>query len=385
MNVKNALLLIEDRLKVHGIEDYLTFTNETQWIHASLSREKKLFRTSEEITLNEKTYLFFSLSQLVQELMKKRYNEQRDIFAKELVNYVDSHYANNKRYTLSNEQEIIHSITNSRLIYVEDNHFVTETKYTLIDLLRNILRQSKATIALESIRATQQGLLEMYQYDEIEYQDFLNELLSTGLEEPAMIDYSKEIYDFIRQNKNDLTAIGMDKEGALDKSQLNKRDINGAKKIIKRLQESEEPIVVFAGTGHVAKEHLPRIVKEISGINGIIIYQNIPKLYLKLLKRRISPEGKILKLSSNEFCVFSLNPLEELISMQDYRNWLDDESENQLGGYKRNAAQLYTASLIMLQINERDYLDKLEYIKEYITNKKKESDRLKKLLGIEAA
>lgn len=345
MKLEEAIEILEYRFQIHGLEDYLAVVAETNRIFQDLNSKCRIKRL--RISTKLEADIVKGLSDLMLMLMHKEYGSERDIFSREFVDYTKGHYENGQRYRLSSENVLLNALKKSRLGFVGDLHYVKETKRSLIRLLQVLIQDKSVTLGLESIKVNQQGVLEAYQHSDLTYDEFLDELVNTGSER-IMIDFNKELYDFARRNRSRVRLVALDTNGSLEQ-----RD-NGMSLTISD-NVDQDIFVVFAGSGHVAKDHLPKKTSEKSGVDGVIIYQNLPSLYYRLLLRSIRPEGVVARLSQKEFCIFNINPLEEVVSIQDYRNSLLEESDVLFQSYKQNAAKLYQTVLKMVLMNRDDY------------------------------
>ncbi len=351
MKLEEAVEILEERLTFHGVQDYLEAAREIELIYRSLNFKGK--SSQKEISETIRTKLLKKLSELILTTLQKESSSPKDMFSQELVEYTQTHYTRGKKYQLSNITQLLDAIIQSRLAFIGDLHYVKETKKTLIKLMEALLDQGQTiTLGLESIMAKQQELLEAYQQDDLTYDEFIEELISTG-SEYFMIHFNKEIYEFARENKIKLLAL--DTTGTLEK-----RDQNMALTISQELKQDKNITIVFAGSGHVAKQHLPLKTQQISRKKGIIIYQNLPSIYYKLLSKGIRPENEIARLNQQEFSIFNLNPLEEAVSIVDYKDALLEETETP-ESYRQNAKQLYQALLKLFLITRKDYFNNRPY------------------------
>lgn len=222
-----------------------------------------------------------------------------------------------RKSSLSN---LARAISKADLIYVGDDHTLTQSRESFLFLLQRAFRHRKhLTIGLEMVHA--------------EDQETLDRFLQGKLSEPAFLkairywerwgfDWESYRKILLFAKKNQLSVLALNHEGR-GSDALRKRDEKAAKKIVDFLgSQAGSTLFVLFGEQHVSESHLPRCVDECLRHEGIelrsvIVHQNS---VMEETKHHHAPRVQVLRQGERSFRVLSSSPLAALGS---HLEWLE--------------------------------------------------------------
>ncbi len=212
------------------------------------------------------------------------------------------------------------------ILYVGDYHTLQQAQKFFLKIAKKIRKKSKKIIfALEAINANFQDELDTYLDGRILEEDFIKKI---GYKKYWIFDIWQNfqpIFHYAREEKIPCFGIDFLPRG---KHKIEKRDSEAAKIISKLAQNfNDYKILVLVGDLHISPTHLPQAVtneleKRALKKSYLIIYQNVEKLYWKLVEKGLEHTKEVLEIDRDSFCVINSSPI---IKQQSFLNWIEHE------------------------------------------------------------
>lgn len=204
------------------------------------------------------------------------------------------------------------ALAESDMILSGDYHTLPASQRLLIRLLRRLLPRDErpATLALEMLHSADQPLIDRY---------LSGRMGLAALREAIAFDHRwgfdwqhyGALLRFARENGLDVLAINF--EPGVARGRLHKRDEHAARLVVDRWQTAPHGrIHLLAGDWHVARAHLPRLIRAYAKSRGLaprilVIHQNHERLHAALQRPAGAPA--VARRGSNLFCVLNTTPL----------------------------------------------------------------------------
>lgn len=225
--------------------------------------------------------------------------------------YLEKYYQNYRkifknRYKRVREEELFKKIENSKLIFIGDYHTLKEAQNFQLKVLKFLKNKEKKLILyLEPYSIQDQRFIEEFFEGKIN-EDFFLQKIKFKKKWGFEWENYREILNFAKENKIKTYGINLSREAS-----LRERDLYAAKFILKKFEENPEYThLVIIGDLHLAPEHLPlKILKNLKiSTPHLIIYQNSETIYLKEMEKGKELDLKVVKINSNSYCVFNVEP-----------------------------------------------------------------------------
>ncbi len=217
------------------------------------------------------------------------------------------------------------------LIYIGDYHALKECQFFEAEFIKKIAKKTKqAILCLEMVYSRNQPLLNAWMRGEITEEEFLRRIRYD-----AEWGYEWEGFRglFTTAMEFGISVFGIDSGPRGGFKYINKRDAFAAEKIVQLFQSfPDAKIFVIFGESHLAKNHLPRKVKErLKKANlekrEIVIVQNIDALYWERMRKGLE-YADVVEVSPGRYCVFNSSLIAKYESYrQTLERWknFDDE------------------------------------------------------------
>lgn len=197
-----------------------------------------------------------------------------------------------KQNTIS-QNEMYEELKKARIILLSDAHYEKSQKEKHIEIVDKI-KNVNLVVGLELFHIEQQKELDSYMNDKLS----INEVLSNlGFKNDykKLQDYGYLSWlEFLKENK--IKTVALDSLAYVN--DFYKRD-NLATKIINKHLKKGKQVVIEMGALHLTSEHLPRMIKEVTGIDPVIILQNTS-----------NEETEILQGERRKYIIRIFSPLE---------------------------------------------------------------------------
>lgn len=211
-----------------------------------------------------------------------------------------------KKWKASTSQDLFLSLQEADLIFMGDFHALAQSQRAQLRILRGVEGRRQKILALECIEAKYQKVLQDYLRGKISEKNFLEKIKWHKNWGFAWTNY-KPLIDFAKTHKVPVYAINLQQKGRSAQS-LKKRDEFAAKELQKiRKKYPKAQVFVSFGDLHVAKNHLPKLLKN-SKENIQVVLQNSEKIYFELLKKKKDFEVDVVRLGAGTFCIQSVPP-----------------------------------------------------------------------------
>jgi uncharacterized iron-regulated protein len=209
---------------------------------------------------------------------------------------------------ISSLDDLFISCYKSDLIYIGDYHALKESQLFAAKLIRRIAQRTKtAILTLEMVYTRNQATLDSWMEGKISEEEFLQRI---RYEEEWGYDWEgfKAIFDAARDCNVKVFGVDSGPRGGL--KHIRRRDRFAAEKIVQLIHlYPEAKIIVLYGESHLAKNHLPRKVKEKLKKNSVeksevVIVQNVDRLYWQFKKRGLEYVD-VVEVDDRKYCVFN--------------------------------------------------------------------------------
>lgn len=281
--------------------------------------------------------------------IKKKANQIEWKTSQELKSYQKNfNQINSSSFNLITELDLQNKIQDSHIIYVGDFHTFDQNSKNLERLLISLKESKKKVIfGFEFIHQNKQKFVDHFinkYLTEIEFLENIN--YASSWKFPW--SHYKLFFEWAIHKNGPLPILKM---VALNSTgNLQKRDAFAARQIVKQISnlkdKSDVIFVVFFGEMHLAKNKLPKIVRDLAqkklsiNLNDIIIHQNLDKVFWKLNQKKINlKDSQIVQLSNKEFSIQSSPPWAKYESFVYWQENIDDDQDFDLHEYLREKGQ----------------------------------------------
>lgn len=209
---------------------------------------------------------------------------------------------------ISSLDDLFISCYKADLIYIGDYHALKESQLFAAQLIKKIAQRTKSAIlALEMIYTRNQSILDSWFEGRVSEEEFLQRI---RYEEEWGYDWEGFEAIFSAARECNMRVFGVDSGPRGGLKYIRRRDNFAAEKIVQlfQLYPTTKMIVLF-GESHLAKNHLPRKVKEklkkaTLEKREVIIVQNVDRLYWEYKKRGLEYVD-VVEVDDGKFCVFN--------------------------------------------------------------------------------
>lgn len=257
---------------------------------------------------------------------------------------------------ISTRDELVAEVASAGIAFVGDFHTLRQAQQTPVRLLHEILArpafvrgERRAWLALEMVRARDQGHVDRYLRGELSDEGFLRATrwaASWGFHWPSC----RVVLNFARRRGVPVMALNTEPtHGARDP--IDARERSAAGRIAAWCEEHPDDLLVaLFGELHVSEGRLPRLVEEALARLGrerraVVVYQNVDRLYWRLADEGLEHIVDVLRLRDGAYCVLNATPLAKLRS---HLSWLErtGSPERFLPWYEDGAEDVDLAELV---------------------------------------
>lgn len=229
---------------------------------------------------------------------------------------------------LSSKKELLEACATADIVYCGDYHTLRQSQETARKLIDELSRRrANVTVALEMVPIEHQGALDAYMAGTLSDEEFL-----------AAVDYGNTwdfqwppYRDILRLcRERGLRAVAINSDPAASSSHVLDRDFAAASVIVAETKARPDALVfVFDGDLHVARDHLPLIVRSSLQQDrlerrAVIVHQNAEPIYWKLAEEGLERVVDVVRIARDCYCVLSATPL---VKLQSYLNWEQNHQE----------------------------------------------------------
>ncbi len=258
---------------------------------------------------------------------------------------------------ISTRDELVEEVASAGIAYVGDFHTLRQAQQTPVRLLHEVLArpafargERRACLALEMVRARDQGHVDRYLAGELSDEGFLRATRwaeSWGFHWPSC----RIVLEFARRRGVPVIALNTEpSRGA--RAAIDARERSAAARIAAWCgTHPADLLVALFGELHVSEGRLPRLVARALARRGdrrraVTIYQNVDRLYWRLAEEGLEHIVDVLRLREDAFCVLNATPLAKL---QSHLSWLErtGSRERFLPWYEDGSDDVDLAELVL--------------------------------------
>ncbi len=243
--------------------------------------------------------------------------------------YYEEYWKEVERFErISSKAELLAACAAADIVYCGDYHTLRQSQDTarkLIDELSK--RRPNVTVALEMVSIEHQGALDAYLAGTIDEDEFLRAVDYGNTWDFQWPPY-RAILDLCRRRKLRVVAINSDPEAS--SSHVLERDFAAANVLVAEAEARPDSLLfVFDGDLHVARDHLPLIVRSALQKRGlkrrhVVVHQNAEPIYWALAEEGLERVVDVVRIAEDCYCVLSATPL---VKLQSYLNWEQNHEE----------------------------------------------------------
>ena len=238
-------------------------------------------------------------------------------------------------WQVATPEELTRAVARSDVIVGGDYHTLPAAQRLPVRLLRGVLERDRrpTTLALEMLHSQDQPLVDRYLAGRLGLQGLKRAIAFDRRWGFDWLQYSA-LLRFARRES--LHVLGINCEPGVARGRLDRRDEHAARVIAEHLQaEPGRRVYVIAGDWHVARAHLPRLIRAEAARRGraprlLIVHQNHDGL-----RERLAPDLRgrpaAARRGRDLFCVFNATPL---VKIDSHRNWISRQQETARPGGK---------------------------------------------------
>ncbi len=268
----------------------------------------------------------------------------------EIRKYYDAYKREfNGSYLHADKEELLKECFQANVVLFGDYHTFAQSQKAALTILNALLEKKKnITIALEMVQSVHQPILDEFLTDKINEDEFLERSeYSTNWGFPW-----EEFKKFLLLAKeHGLPVIALNTKNP----RLLARDQHAAEIISSYLLKSpDQSIFTLYGDLHLAKRHLPKLLKNSLRENKrktkiLTVFQNSETLYWRLASEKKENNVEVLKLSKDRFCIINAAPW---VKLQSYLEWAESsqllDPEELTGTYLHDLAHARIKDLCQL-------------------------------------
>ncbi|MBI4577960.1 MAG: ChaN family lipoprotein [Planctomycetes bacterium] len=232
-----------------------------------------------------------------------------------------------RSWTPSDLDALRAALRGADVIYCGDYHTLPQAQKTALRLLEEVSGRRPVTLALEVVYDRDQGALDRYMAGELPEADFL-----------AAIDYERTWgFPWVQYRplfewalREGARVVGINSDPAGKRGHLKRRDRVAAEVLAREvIERPERRLFVLDGDLHVAREHLPALVRASlrrrrRAGRFVVVFQNSEAIYWELAEQGLEQTVDVVRLDEETWCVLSATPMVKLGS---YLIWQENDEE----------------------------------------------------------
>lgn len=237
------------------------------------------------------------------------------------------------RWKFAEPKDFFKTLLDSDIILGGDFHPFAQAQRSHLRLLRELAKTKKIILALECIPSTKQKVVDHFISGKINEDEFLKKVKWQKIWGFPWKQY-KPFFDLLRNTGGRCIAVNR-LESSRSLRSLRIRDQHATKILVDAVKnkEKDEIIYVIFGDLHIAREHLPKLIKKkLSKVRLTSIYLNPEHLYFQIYKKNRDHIHNVVQLASREFCLIESPPWVKwqsyLIFLSEYYDQALDEEES---------------------------------------------------------
>ena len=219
------------------------------------------------------------------------------------------------------KSEMIEELHTGPIVLGSDFHAFPQSQRTHLRIMREL--KVPFTLALECFDSRYQSVLENYMSGMESDEAFLAEVKWDENWGFPWWHY-KILVDFARVHSLPVLAIN---NLRLEGKNLGGRDRFMAQIISERWARRKQLIYAIVGEYHLAREHLPKEIYQLTGECPKVIHQNSEKLYFQWIEKRSESQVEVMRSQEGQFCVLSSPPW---VRWQSYLIYLEKTHDKHL-------------------------------------------------------
>lgn len=233
-----------------------------------------------------------------------------------------------RKWAISDKSEILEAIARARVVFGGDFHALGPAQRTHLKILRTLPDDRDVILGLECFSIGHQKWLDQFAAGAISVEDLRSKTKWETTWGFPWENY-RPLFELAKKRGWRLIALNSSGgRGAPSARQLESREGAAADRLAKVFARQPESLLyVIFGDLHLAKGHLPRLLRDRAGaFESVTIHLNSEKIYLALAKKGLELGVDVVKFSPNEFCVLSSPPW---VKWQSYLLFLDRTAETE--------------------------------------------------------
>ena len=273
----------------------------------------------------------------------------------ELKRYREAYEADFRgNWTSCPATDLEEALCGADIVLYGDYHTLPASQRLLLRLMRRLLPRDDrpATLALEMLHSRDQSLIDRY---------LSGRMGLAALREGIAFDHRwgfdwrhyGALLRFARERHVDVLAINF--EPGIARGRLRRRDEYAANLIVDRWQANPNGrIHLLAGDWHVARAHLPRLIRAAARSRGLsprvlVIHQNHERLHAELHRPAGAPA--VARRGPNLFCVLNTTPL---VKVDSNRLWASRQPAASTGNEHHESWEwpLFDPALAFQEVDE---------------------------------
>ncbi|HEX7880681.1 MAG TPA: ChaN family lipoprotein [Candidatus Eisenbacteria bacterium] len=250
--------------------------------------------------------------------------------------------------------ELEEALAGADMVLSGDYHTLPASQRLLIRLLRRLLPRDDrpATLALEMLHSEDQPVVDRYLAGRMGL-EALREAISFDHRWGFDWRHYGALLRFARERK--LMVLGINVEPGVARGRLLKRDEHAARILVDHWQAApERRIHLLAGDWHVARAHLPRLIRAEAKARGLrpsllVIHQNHERLHARLDRPAGAPA--VARRGRDLFCVLNTTPL---VKADSNRLWASrqESSDDARARFESGEWPLFDPTLAFREVDE---------------------------------
>lgn len=221
------------------------------------------------------------------------------------------------------------AVVQSDVVFGGDFHAYAQAQRAHLRILREVAQKRPIILGLECVLSKYQEYVDAFLRDEITKEDFLDRIHWVESWGFSWSQY-EPLFQLVKECGGSIVALNQ-QVNEVNAESFSQRDQHAAS-ILNRIynnRDRDELIYVIYGDLHIAKDHLPAQLEELSGpLKSVSLYLNPEKVYFEVVKKHKDlTKGVILKFSETEYCLLDSPPW---VKWQSYLLYLEENIDEAL-------------------------------------------------------
>lgn len=257
-----------------------------------------------------------------------------------------------RKATPVKKSHLLSELSSASLILMGDFHAFHGSQKGHVRLLSEIAKTRKPILVVEFLSSRHQRSIDSFIQGSIDETEFL-ELVQWEQNWGFPWSHYSEIMSLARKGK--WKVYGIDQGEGDSPSELIRKDEHTAELLfhLREKHASDSPLVLIIGESHLARNHLPLLLKARPETKDpTIILQNSDKIYFDLAEKNIDHEIEVVRLRPRVYCVMESPPW---IKWQSYLIYLEQNFDSDIDDHDRLDYTDHVADLVRIASRDLSY------------------------------